>query len=388
MKRASLRRRGRRPTRRVVLSAAGGMALLAACSTYQPFDTAAYLRATFEQRLPDELEGRVRIPFELDEAHRAEVEQAIVRSGSERDRAALIESFIFGRLGLRYALTPTRDADGTFTQREGNCLSFVNLFVGIGRYVGMNPFYVEVEDYQRWNYKDGVVLSRGHIVAGMRIDGDLSTFDFLPYRPKAYRSFKPIDDLTATAHFYNNLGAEALMEDDVAGALPDLEIAHALAPDFEKALNNLGIAYTRLGRQAEAIALYDRGLALYPTSVPLLNNLARAYQDGGRDEEAEALLARLEEVNETNPYFFVYRGEVALARGDVDGALEHMRHALRIDNDNPEVHVGLAKVFLARADLERASFHIDRALRLDATHDEARRYAALLQARGVGGEGG
>jgi Flp pilus assembly protein TadD len=122
--------------------------------------------------------------------------------------------------------------------------------------------------------------------------------------------------------------------------------------------------------------------------VPLLNNLARAYQETGREEEAETLLARLEEVNESNPYFFVYRGEVALARGDIDLALERMRHALRIDSENPEVHVGLAKVFLARADLARARFHIDRALRLDATHDEARRYAALLAARGVTGGAG
>lgn len=377
--------RGRGPARRGAIL--GLAALLAACSTYQPFDTTAYLRESFAQRLPPELEGRVAIPFALDEDHRAAVEQLIVRTGIERDRAALIESFIFSTLRLRYALTPTRNADATFAQREGNCLSFVNLFVGIGRHVGMNPFYVEVEDYQRWNYKDGVVLSRGHIVAGMRIDGDLSTFDFLPYRPKAYRSFKPIDDLTATAHFYNNLGAEALMQDDAEAALPHLEIAHALAPDFEKALNNLGVAYTRLGRPDEAVALYDRGLALYPASVPLLNNLARIYQERGREKEAELLLARLDEVNETNPYFFIYRGEVALAGGDVEAALEHMRHALRIDSENPEVHVGLAKVFLARADLERAGFHIDRALRLDATHDEARRYAAMLAARGVDGGG-
>ncbi|MEZ5332993.1 MAG: tetratricopeptide repeat protein [Thermoanaerobaculia bacterium] len=252
----------------------------------------------------------------------------------------------------------------------------------------MNPFYVEVEDYQRWNYKDGVVLSRGHIVAGMRIDGELSTFDFLPYRPKAYRSFKPIDDLTATAHFYNNLGAEALMDDDVTGSLQDLEIAHALAPDFEKALNNLGVAYTRLGRMDDAIDLYNRGLALYPASVPLLNNLARAYQETGHEAEAEQLLARLEEVNESNPYFFIYRGEVALSKGDVEGALEYMRQAFRIDGDNPEVHVGLAKVFLARGDLERASFHVEKALRIDATHAEARRYAALLAARRAGSAGG
>ena len=56
-----------------------------------------------------------------------------------------------------------------------------------------------------------MVVSQGHIVAGMYLDGVLRTFDFLPYRQKAYKDFKPIDDLTAAAHYYNNLGAEALL---------------------------------------------------------------------------------------------------------------------------------------------------------------------------------
>jgi tetratricopeptide (TPR) repeat protein len=366
-------------------TAAAGM--LAACSTYQPFDTQAHLEATFETTLQPDLRERVAIPFELSPATRAAVQERLSPAGSERARADAIEAYIFSALGLSYALTPTRDADGTFASRQGNCLSFVNLFVGIGRLQRLNPFYVEVQDYQRWNYRDGIVVSRGHIVAGMTIDGQLSTFDFLPYRPKAYRDFEPIDDVTAIAHFYNNLGAEALMAEDVETARPNLEIAHALAPDFEKAINNLGVAHLRQGRAAEAVALYERGLELHPESVPLLNNLARAYQELGDTARADALLARLESINRTNPYFYLYRGDVALAAGRLDEALQYMREALRIDTESPEVHVGLAKVYLAQGDLERARHHLDRALKLDATHDEARRYAALLEAgpRATGG---
>ena len=115
-------------------------------------------------------------------------------------------------VGLEYELTPTRSADRAALEGKGNCMSFVNLFVGLGRENRLNPFYVEVKDYQRWNYQDGVVVSRGHIVAGLYVDGDLRTYDFLPYAPKSYKDFKPIEDLTAMAHHYNNLGAEALMD--------------------------------------------------------------------------------------------------------------------------------------------------------------------------------
>ncbi len=353
--------------------------LQAACSQYEPFDTVAHVRGQFEERLPPDLAGRVEIPFELSAEVAARVDALLDPLGDEKKRIQDIVDYIFSGLDLQYSLLPTRTADETFIARSGNCLSFVNLFVAIARRQRLNPFYVEVEDYQRWNYTEGVVVSRGHIVAGVNVDGDLQTYDFLPYRPKSYKDFNPIDDLSAMAHYYNNLGAEALMRGEADVAEPYLTIANSLAPDFEKAINNLGIVLMRKGRVAEAAKLYERGLALHPDSVPLLNNLARAYQGGGRQQEAMALLDRMENLNQTNPFIFIYRGEMALAEGDNKAALEFMRSALRTDSEIPEVHLGLAKVFIARGNLDRARHHVERALKLDATHDEARRYAALLR---------
>ncbi len=348
------------------------------CTQYERLDSELYLRDSYIDRVPRDLRDRVQIPYELDEATKAEVERRLNPAGSEKRRTEQIIDFIFSGLDLRYSLSPTRNASETFARREGNCLSFVNLFVGIARLLRLNPFYVEVQDYQRWNFREGVVVSRGHIVAGMTVDGDLSTFDFLPYRPKGYRDFHPIDDLTAMAHYYNNLGAEALLADDLVRAEENLRIAYALAPDFEKAVNNLGVVKLRQGRRQEALALFERGLEIYPESVPLLSNQARALQEVGRGDEAGEVLSRIEAVNQSNPYFFVYRGELALSQGDTEEALRYMRQALRTDSEVPEVHVALAKLFVATGDLQRARHHIERALKLDATHEEARKYAAML----------
>jgi len=349
------------------------------CSQYVPLVTEDIVREEIDERVPADLRSRVDLPFELDAATIESVEAIISPASSESRRTQEVVDYIFSRLGLEYALNPTRNAVETHRTAKGNCLSFVNLFVGIGRHVRLNPFYVEVEDYQRWNYSDGIVVSRGHIVGGLRIDGELSTFDFLPYRTKGYRDFEPIDDVMAMAHYYNNLGAEALMRGDLAEAAPNLEIATSLAPDFEKAVNNLGVAMLRSGDADGAIALYQRGLELNPSSVPLLTNMARANQDLGLLDTATAILDQIEAVNHTNPFFFIYRGELALAGGDHVQALAYMRKALAVDTEVPETHVGLLKVFLAMGDYERARHHLSRALRLDATHDEARNYAAMLQ---------
>jgi len=352
---------------------------LAACSTYQPFDTEALVKQTSLDRVPEELRDQVEIPYELDEATLDKIRPFINPSGNERRRTEDIVGFIFSGLDLEYSLTPTKNAVETYLTRSGNCLSFVNLFVGVARHQRLNPFYVEVEDYQRWNFEDGVVISRGHIVAGMNVEGDLSTFDFLPYRPKSYREFDPIDDVTAMSHYYNNLGAEAFMEGDIETAEDHLRIAHALAEDFERAINNLGVVYLRTSRTDEALALFERGLELHPTSVPLLSNQARALQEMGELDRATEILDESESVNQTNPYFYIYRGELALSQGDTETALSYMRQALRTDSEVPEVHLGLVKVFMATGDTQRARHHVGRALKLDATNKEARKYAAMLQ---------
>ncbi|MFP3939847.1 MAG: tetratricopeptide repeat protein [Thermoanaerobaculia bacterium] len=342
------------------------------------FDSVEYLRSQYEERLGPQAAAELPIPFEIGDSMLAAAEGRISPAAGERDRVEQVTDFIFGWLGLDYSLTPTRSAMGTFRAREGNCLSFVNLFVGLAREHRLAPFYVEVEDYQRWDYNEGSVVSHGHIVAGMRVDGKLETFDFLPYRPKSYRDFEPIDDLKAAAHYFNNLGAEALMQGDLERARQLTEIAVGLTPWFDKAVNNLGVTLLRQGEAQEALAVFENGLERDPEDVALLTNAARAHQQLGHPDEAEELLARLDDVHHSNPFFYVYRGELALARGDLETALDYMRQAFRRDDEVPEVHVGLVKVYLAMGERRKALHHVERALQLDATHEQARSFATML----------
>lgn len=349
-----------------------------ACSQYQAFDSAADLRGRLAAAQVSIGGAAPEVPFELPQDLRQTLADRLSPAAAEVRRVEQVLEFIFGRLDLQYALSPTRSAAETYRSRQGNCLSFTNLFVGIGRHQRLAPFYVEVTDLQKWSVRDGMVVSQGHIVAGLYVGGVLRTYDFLPYAPKAYKSFRPIDDITAAAHYYNNLGAEALLDGDAAGALPYLTLATRIAPNFVKAINNLGVLLARRAQVEEAVAVYRRGLELEPEDVALRTNLAGLYQRVGRRPEAEVLLAGIEGVNNRNPFYFVYQSELALGRGDSEAALEFLRQALRRDTEVPEVHLGFVKVFLARGEVERARHHLERALKLDATNEQARRYAVLL----------
>jgi len=353
-------------------------ALLAAgCAQYKPFNSVDYLREQYTREVGRQDAAQIAVPFELDDEIRAELAK-LPRLQSELRRVNQVNEFVFDGLQLQYLLTPTRDAVATYETRAGNCLSFVNLFVGVARELGLNPYYVEVTDLQKWNHRDGMVVSQGHIVAGMYIDGVLRTFDFLPYRQKAYKDFKPIDDLTAAAHYYNNLGAEALLAGDLGRARELLTTATRIAPRFDKAINNLGVVQARGGEPEKALETYQRGLAISPDNSTLLTNMARAFQQLGRNADASQLLAKIEDANTTNPFFFIYQAEVALSRGENSRALDYVTRALRLDSELPEVHLGLVKVYMALGDLEKARHHLGRALKLDATNQDALQYARLL----------
>jgi tetratricopeptide (TPR) repeat protein len=362
--------------RRLVQAVCLGLAV--ACATAPAtFDATSHLRRELAAELP-QAAARVTIPFAVTPELGAYLDRRLVPSGTEARRAADIVDFVFADLGLTYSLRPTRDATETYRTRSGNCLSFVNLFVGIARRQRLNAFYVEVTDAQRWNHDRGLVLSQGHIVAGVYVGGALRTFDFLPYRPKSYRELLPIDDRTAIAHFHNNLGAEALLAGDLERAEREIETATLVAPGFVKALNNLGVCRARRGDLAAAVALYERALAIAAEDPAVLSNLLRARQSQGDQAAVTQLLDRLAALRIDNPFFFLYLSENALAADDLDAALRHATEALRREPELPEVHVTLARVFLARADLARARHHQARALALDATHPEALALGRLL----------
>jgi Tfp pilus assembly protein PilF len=365
-------------------SIGGIAALFVACSTYRPIDSVAQLRTQLVPRIGAERAAQIAVPFALSEDIVGEIERRLPSAANEKRRVDAVQDFIFSDLQLRYSLTPTRDANQTFRSRLGNCLSFSNLFVAIARTQRLNPFYVEVVDYQRWNYRDGQVVSQGHIVAGLYVANQLQTFDFLPYRAKSYKSFQPIDEARATAHYYNNLGAEALFDGDQVSAERWISLAYEIAPDFVKAINNLAVVRSREGRFEEAADLYRKGLTYEPEDIALLTNLAALDRRMGRAAEADRLTATIEGANNTNPFFFLAQAEVALAANDLDKAKRLLIEALRRDSEAPEVHVGFVKFYLAEGDTERARHHLERALKADPSNAEARKLAALLTQRGGG----
>ncbi len=307
-------------------------------------------------------------PFAATEEMRLRVEGKLPNSTVARMQALI--DLIFaeeGGLGFEYRRRPTLTAAEAYTQRAGNCLSLVNLFVALARSSGLPAKFIEVEDYEVFYRDEGVVVRSDHIVGGVRIGGDLLTVDFLPGRPKRYFQLRPVSDRRATAHYYKAIATEALVDGDLDKSERYFDLALAVDPDFAATWNNLAILRRRQDNFAGAFEALERALAIDPELLPALENLSGLYRRTGEHAKAEEVNGRILKLRTNNPFFLVGEAARLIESGEIDDAEKLLNRARRLQSDIPEIFIYLAKVELARGRTKQA----DRLLRKARNKSEA-----------------
>src|SRR5262249_1081081 len=113
------------------------------------------------------------------------------------------------------------------------------------------------------------------------------------------------------------------------------------------------------GREKEAFDRLSLAAELYPTDPAILATLARASFDRGDHERAEktyrALLLLLRHSSDgtvtgsSRAEVYVELNELALRRGEIDRARDHMASALEVALESEEEHRGLEQALRRRA---------------------------------------
>jgi len=182
----------------------------------------------------------------------------------------------------------TRTASEAFERRTGNCLSFSNLFVAMAREVGLAASFQEVDLPPDWSIDRDVFVLNRHV--NVRVDLDpvgVHVVDFNIDDFRASYATREISDTRARAHYYNNMGVEAMQAGGAATA-----VAY-----FRKPLNLMEVdsrlrAY--LGEDAESL-IDGRVLVVgQDLQTRLADRLARFQQDDvARNDLARRNLDRL-----------------------------------------------------------------------------------------------
>lgn len=324
-------------------------------------------------------------PLELTREMRSFVDEKVGRDGARMARLLGLQEAIFDPedgLGVQYGSSATNTAAGTFEEREGNCLSFTMLFVAMARYLGLDAYFIEVDEVTGWSQRGEVGLSHWHMYVEVEVDSAIVPVDFLPWTDRRYRSRKRISETRAMAHFHNNVGVDELTLGNFNAAIGHFERALELDGTFHPAKVNLAVVLRRSGQTADAERTLLEVLDAEPRNAVAAANLAGLYLVEGRDAEADRWLARREAFLNQNPFHHFRLGMRALRGGEPSAARVHFKRAITRQPDEPVFYEQLAETYFELGQPRRARSNLKRALRY--TDDPGRRQVLEAKLEGAG----
>jgi len=125
------------------------------------------------------------------------------------------------------------------------------------------------------------------------------------------------------------LGAYLNATGRIAEGLSTLEHAAASSPDVD-ALNALGLAYARAGRDADALAAFARALQDDPASAMTHENIGAIHLDAGRLREARDAFTRAVTADPAAAQAHDGLAMVAAKSGDSAAAIDHWKTAIAL----------------------------------------------------------
>jgi Flp pilus assembly protein TadD len=279
---------------------------------------------------------------------------------------------------LRYDET-TRTAAATFRARRGNCLSFSSMFVAMARDVGLRASFQEVDTPPDWSFRDDAFVLNRHVnvLVDLGREGEqVVDFNVEDFRTTYHR--RAISDSRALAHYYNNVAVERMQAGDAASALGYLRKAVASERGFSPAWTNLGILYMRNGHPAHAEAAQLQALKADRADLVAMSNLAWLYERQGDLEPAAAYRKRVLTHRNKNPYYHYQLARAAFRAKDYDGAIGHLKDALRAKKNDDEIYFLLSLSYQKKGDTQAARRWLSRAEAVAATDALKRRYASKM----------
>lgn len=381
-------------TLRSVLPPLAALGLLAAsaCGTAAKRAwTVDEIRADLNHRITPEMLARVEIPFEIDDEIRELAYRVTENLRTDKEKMRAIVRAIRQHTGgsISYDWLSNKTAKSVFREGRGNCLAYTNLFVGMSRAVGVEAVYVDVTTIEKVTKEAEVIVNSGHITGGIKDGPDLIFVDFTANPEREYGGAKIIDDFEAIANFYNNQGflygyfAEALQDqggfDPLSREIEMYELALSVRPAFNRARNNLGVAFKRRGRVEDAIEQYRLALDIDPDFTEARSNLGSAYYSQGATDRAMTEFRLAARNDDGNAYVHYHLGVLHYHRGEYDRAAGSFRRALSRDRKLVDARFFLGETLLKLGEEAQAMREYERAIEIDPNYISARAKLDLLR---------
>ncbi len=332
--------------------------LLASCTTID-IETGFLPDVSIHDQIIDQSEDRFTEiePLLISDEIKAMIDGHVSRFDTQVEKVRKLQDILYNEefLHIQYDDTNTYTAIETFSARRGNCVGVMNLYIGMARYIELDANFQTVRVQPSWDRRGDLLVLSEHINATGRFSGSRHYIvDFTPEIALQQLTSRVISDQAGRALYFNNLGVEALLANDLNEALVYFKNALFLNSELAIAWNNIGTVYGRLGNNVFAEYSYKMAFSADDRSATAINNLAKFYARNGDDSTAAQYRRAIEQFNNRNPYYHFAQGALAFEDSDLQSAQRSFERALRLKREEPDFYVALAQVHIRLGDIEEA----------------------------------
>lgn len=326
---------------------------------------------------------------------RSKLLKGIDTEADKLNLARELVSFIFfsSETSLDYQAGATLTAEQTFVTKDANCLSLSILAYSLAQELGLQAEFQQVFIPEYWANQGGYSLLTGHVNLKLRTitnrrnqDGTIIydfgndvTVDFNPESRKHKFRTAVIDKNLITAMFYNNKGAQALLNADYNKAYSYFVSAAKISPEYSSSYVNLGVLYRIHGNLELAEQAYEFASLVEPNNLTAQGNLAIVYDLTKRETRANEIRRIIEAKRSDNPYYAIAKGNEAYLQGEYSLAVKLYKDAVKLDNQLHESYFGLAKSYYMLGQLERAENALTKAKHSAFFESDRVRYSSKLE---------
>ena len=326
--------------------------------------------------------------FALSEPMKVYLKNELIAQQYKGPRQVLIDAVSQGQLKLDYDTVNTRNAAEAFEAKAGNCLSLVILTAAFAKAMDIEVHYNSALIGDQWSRDSNVYFLNGHVnvTLGKRPSdprvtfdqNELMTVDFLPGSDiRGLRSVEVGED-TILAMYMNNRAAETLVRGQLDEAYWLAREGIRQSPEYAAVYNTLGVIYLRHGNPELAEPVFRRVLKSEPANTRALANLALTLSRLGREVEAGALDRQLAGLEGDAPFHYLHAGLAAMEAGDFKRARNLFRKEVRRAPEYHESHFWLGLAELRLGNIEEAKSEFSLALEASTTPRDHDLYASKL----------
>ena len=270
-------------------------------------------------------------------------------------------------LSMNYASDANTIASVTFQRAKANCLSLSIMTYAMAKHAGLDSYFQVVDIPEYWTRRSGYSMLNGHInlrikpstrVGIQTLFDNTFVVDFDSEISAKKFPAEPVEESVVLSMFYNNKGADALLEKELDKAYAYFRASVINNPNHAGTWVNLGYLYRLADDYTKAEMAYQQAIAINDEQLTAWENLAILYKLQGKTKQAADIQYEIERKRKQNPFYHQMLAEIDRDYGDFESSISHYLNAISLDRNQHQFYFGIASAYFEKGDIDNSARYL------------------------------